>query len=273
MGSLQPKSAQRFGQVPVAVLRDPQLSHADRTVYAVLASYRNQYSGTAWPCRATIAGVAGLHPDSISRSTRRLVACGHLEKRSLGGAGNLVLYRFPALDPPSKPPATGGYSDKADRNEADTPICIEQTKTTQATPVRNPSSPKPPGEAPRGDLIFSPSLPKTLIPALLAAVKDIPGHARQRLLDELEGAMGAKVVHNPVGYLRALARLWRAGELVPEHADRIATNRRRREEVQRAVARASRIAVPPKPERRPVANPAERISALRQALHGPPCGL
>ena len=84
----------RFAQVPLTIIRDPHLSEIDKTVYAALAVHRNARHGQAWPKRSTVAKRVGC-PDSVSRSTARLVECSYLTKTDGRGRGCTTFYRFP----------------------------------------------------------------------------------------------------------------------------------------------------------------------------------
>jgi hypothetical protein len=90
--------AGRFGQSHLSVLANRELSDADTRVYGILAAHRNAQSGKAWPKRSTVAALAGVHPDSVSRSTARLEGLGFLVKVHRGGPGNGTIYTFPLLD-------------------------------------------------------------------------------------------------------------------------------------------------------------------------------
>jgi hypothetical protein len=281
MAELQPKSVHRFGQVPLAVLRDPHLTHADKTVYAALAAHRNHRTGKAWPSRATLAQIVGIHPDSVTRSTRRLAALGYIIKTDGRGRGRGTVYMFPPADPAPKPQSAGQKPDRADCLSPPTPICRTENQN-HAAPS---SAPDPAPSATRGEFSKDPrdqntastpapalhlpiGIPAALVPALLLAVKHLPWNARQTLLDELQGAMQHKTIHNPAGYLRALVRLWEAGTLIPEHAGRIRRERQRREENTRAYQNAINMRPPPpKTPARSTATP-DRIAALRATLRG-----
>ena len=92
----QNKAISPFGQVERAVLTASTLTSADKTVYTVIASFRNTRSGKAWPGRDTLSQITGLHVDSISRSTARLVKTGFLVKVHAGR--NRVVYSLPLAD-------------------------------------------------------------------------------------------------------------------------------------------------------------------------------
>jgi hypothetical protein len=66
----------------------------------------------------------------------------------------------------------------------------------------------------------------------------LPFADAQRLLDELHGAGQTRAIKNPAGYLRTLLRLFLAGELIWEHADRIAAQRASQARNQAALQRA-----------------------------------
>ena len=66
----------------------------------------------------------------------------------------------------------------------------------------------------------------------------LPFADSQRLLDELNGAGQTRAIKNPAGYLRTLLRLFLAGELIWEHADRIAAQRASQARNQAALQRA-----------------------------------
>lgn len=317
MDCIQPKSAHRFGQVPLAVLSDSRLSETDKTVYAVLAAHRNAKHGKAWPKRKTIGRIAGIHPDSVSRSTARLVECGYLTKTDGRGRGCTTFYRFPLEDQrqaqrqdsqaqtqsqakpepkpraPRKPrPEREAESQKPDRPDsfcAPTPYrgtemltqeftplppslpeaqaepeaargkdlvleipneepatAIEQAApatveaigkpeqpaTIADQPTTNPEAPKAPAEAPQAapsaetpptqptPRLTYPSGLQPKIRAIIArSLCGLPFDDAQMLLDELAGNMRRHEVHNPVGYMRKLLNLYRAGKLTPELAD------------------------------------------------------
>jgi hypothetical protein len=81
-----------------------------------------------------------------------------------------------------------------------------------------------------GDLIF----PESLLPderaSALILIRHCPEQA-QALLDELSARMQANAVHtSPIAYLRGLVKRANAGDFVPELGQRVASNRRRRQE-------------------------------------------
>jgi DNA-binding MarR family transcriptional regulator len=268
MADLQPKSVRRFGQVEICAMSDKRLTAGEFKVYSVLCAHRNSRSGCAFPHRDTLAEITGYHVDYISRATAKLVRLGFLERHRDGrGRGRRTVFRFPLADARAKPHSDCGKPDYAVSEPASTPIREEQTKTTASNPSLTP---EPTPRAPRGDFDLSlPNVPPAIVPALLAALRGLPRACAQMLLDEMAGIAQGREIRSPVGYLRRLRQLHEGGQFVPEHAQRIEAERRRRAEIRRAVERASR---PPAARGRPTpphAVPAF-IHGLRAALRGSP---
>ncbi len=295
-GSQSVASTRYFAMIDEEVLVDDRLTGSEIKLYGIIARYRQSNPrhprhGQAWPSRATLARVSEFHPDYISRATSKLTRLGYLEKQHQGGAGNAVTYRFPLIDGRSKtgssPDTAGAYSDRAIRvSSDDTYIALGRSETTPPDP--EPEAPEAPVPDPvpqeRGEEIQKPQEPKSqeqplayppvpeiLIPAILAALAGLGRGTKQTLMDELTGAMGTRTIINPVGYIRALRRLHDAGGLHLEHTPRVADERKRREENQRAYQRAvamrpatpSTVASMARPE-----SVAGHIARLRAALAG-----
>jgi hypothetical protein len=77
-------------------------------------------------------------------------------------------------------------------------------------------------------------------PAIWRALETVPAASRQTLLDELAGQMAApgKLIHNPPGWLLALARRFVQGTAVLALADKVRADRQSREQHQLAYERA-----------------------------------
>lgn len=235
MASCQCTQRERFAQVEFTVIGDTSLTAADRVIYAAIRGHRNHRSGMAWPSRDTLASITGFHPNSISRSTRRLIAAGYLIRTTDGrGRGRSTAYSFPLKGNPAVTP------------DAATPIKAKDNHNGC-------------------DLTLPPDTPDSIRPSLVATVKGLPDDSQQALLDELTGAAQQKEVRNPVAYLRKLRQLHDAGDLIPVHAHRIALERRRRREAEYAYHQAShRAPMPLGPPQTPTA----AIAGLRAALRG-----
>lgn len=88
----------RFAMVDLTLSADRRLTPTDQQVYSILAAHRNAKSGKAWPKRATIARLANVHPETVTKATRRLVEYGYLVKSEGRGRGCTVVYTFPLID-------------------------------------------------------------------------------------------------------------------------------------------------------------------------------
>ncbi len=78
--------------------------------------------------------------------------------------------------------------------------------------------------------------------SIVSLLASLPEPVARTLSDELQGAMQQFAVDNPIGYLRKLIELHKAGTLILEHAPRIQAERERRQRHEAAVKRAM---VPP----------------------------
>ncbi len=88
----------RFAQVELPILADPRLSPTDLRILSLLLAHRNAKSGKAWPKRQTIADKAHVHPETVTKSTAKLVECGYLVKTKGQGRGHITVYTFPLAD-------------------------------------------------------------------------------------------------------------------------------------------------------------------------------
>jgi hypothetical protein len=70
----------RFAQIELPIIRDKRLTDTDIRIYSALVAHRNAGHGKAWPKRQTLADIANVHPETVSRCTSRLVECGWLVK-------------------------------------------------------------------------------------------------------------------------------------------------------------------------------------------------
>lgn len=370
----QPKSAHRFGQVPLPIIADSRLTEIDKTVYSALAAHRNAKHGKAWPKRQTIAKIVGCHPDSVSRSTTKLVECGYLTKTDGRGRGCTTFYRFPLEDQrqaqrreaqtqaaqskpepkpraPRKPrPEREAENQKPDRTDsfcAATPYRGTERLTPKEFTPLPPSLPEAQVEpeascaaAPRGEFLathptdlesltveiaaqateqpatvpelptpssdkapvqphtapYSPERSSTATPTTPKARLSLPSGLKgkplgiitrmlcglpfddaQMLLDELAGNMRRHEVKNPIGYMRRLLELYRAGKLIPELADLEQYRRQRLAETERskqiaeqrhlaALAQGQLPTPPPIPTTEPSAEEKARVAEhIRQA--------
>ncbi len=268
----------RFGKVHLDVLSNQALTNADKIVYGAYIAHRNNKSGKAWPSRSTIASIVGMHPNAVSRCTRRLLDAGLIERDRDGRA---IFYTFPLT---SNPRGSSLVCNPTVTEPAST--LLEGTDNNHATPESTPEElpaqePAPmSSEASCGEDIQEPQEPKLIPPpgltsenskALLALLVFVPVNAAQTLLDELAGRMQMRTINNPIGYLRVLTRLWRAGEFIPELADRIASDRKRREIARINFERATAMR-PPTPHKPSPPMTPERLEdhmrGLRAALRG-----
>lgn len=116
--------------------------------------------------------------------------------------------------------------------------------------------------------------------AVRATLAAAPVEQRQALLDELEGQLGiqGKTIHNPPGYLHVLIKRQANGSLDLAMAEKVAADRREREQVQAAIDRASVNAAAARaigPATDAVAEPSaaaiearQKLQALRQQFVG-----
>ena len=88
----------RFAQVELPILSDPRLSPTDIRIMTFLLAHRNAKSGKAWPKRQTIATKTHVHPETVTKSTAKLVECGYLVKTKGQGRGHITVYTFPLAD-------------------------------------------------------------------------------------------------------------------------------------------------------------------------------
>ena len=154
----QPLFQGRFGATHLGILAHRELSALDKTIYGILAAHRNAKSGKAYPRRSTIAALADVHPDSVSRSTARLESHGFIARVHRGGTGNPTTYTFPLLDQraaaaPEKPRPRKGperfYSDRADSQKP--PDTIERDFCEAKTHPKPLPAPEPEAEPARAE--------------------------------------------------------------------------------------------------------------------------
>lgn len=62
----------RFAQIPVQLVRNPQVTDRAVRVYALLWSYSDEKTRDAWPSRASMAADLGVSVDTIDRGIREL---------------------------------------------------------------------------------------------------------------------------------------------------------------------------------------------------------
>ena len=257
----------RYAKTELAVLSDRRLTANDRLVYATLKAHRNHKSGTAWPSRQVIGAIAGCSDRAVSLATSRLVQAGYLTKQQR--TGQSTLYGFPLSGTPER-----AFTPTPERAFTHNKIIEEQNKekpqlqrqpAERAVPAgvgvvvvrsdekkSNLVSPVEPIASKAGIQIeaepapVSPVEPLTFPVFVTLAIQaqmvrmlcGLPFADSQRLLDELNGAGQTRAIKNPAGYLRTLLRLFLAGELIWEHADRIAAQRASQARNQAALQRA-----------------------------------
>ena len=119
--------------------------------------------------------------------------------------------------------------------ETHLPFCrthIQKENKSTTTTVREPRASSAKKASRRRDSETEMVMPKCLAPKWHEGVKRtlqaVQVEHCQMLLDELEGQMGAKVIHNPVAYLFSIVRLYREGTLELAWADKVAADRKAR---------------------------------------------
>jgi hypothetical protein len=84
-----------FVVLPWAVLEHPTLTGTDVMVYATIARFADNQTGTAWPSRSTIATFARCSLSTVDRSVEALIEAGFLTKqarRTKSGSPDSNLY-------------------------------------------------------------------------------------------------------------------------------------------------------------------------------------
>ena len=130
-------------------------------------------------------------------------------------------------------------------------------------------SSKLPQVVPEVRLVMPSALDASLHETARRTVAALPAPEQQVLLDELAGQMIAKSIANPIGYLHALVKKHKEGELVPAMAEKVAADRECRA---KALARqaqresAAAAATGKKVSAQEIAAIKERLAALRACL-------
>lgn len=125
----------------------------------------------------------------------------------------------------------------------------------RATGLERINNESPIGDADKSNLIdISEGLiyPKNLTrhrAAVEAAVKALPADQAQIALDELSGALKARDITNPPGYLRTIVSHIRGGTFTPDHAERIAAARVSAAAAEQRLNRSNPSAKKTKPKR------------------------
>lgn len=92
----QPTSNLFFGMTPRDLLRDPTISPASKTIYAILSDYANREDHSAWPSLGTLGSHLGMsNRTAIRRHVDALVDAGWLvrEPRAKGDTNRYTVVR------------------------------------------------------------------------------------------------------------------------------------------------------------------------------------
>ena len=92
-----------FAMVPVALIRDVQVSHAALRCWAVLASFENRHTHRCTPARETIARQMRCDERSVIRYLRELESAGWLSQEPYAPAGIRIGTQYYLYDEPFGP--------------------------------------------------------------------------------------------------------------------------------------------------------------------------
>lgn len=89
----------QFAPVPTAFIRDPNFTHLEKVIYAVIRSFGEEgVPGSTFPSRRIIAVNASCSISSVARAIKKLRAAGRLTYIS-GHSDKANTYEFPNLEP------------------------------------------------------------------------------------------------------------------------------------------------------------------------------
>jgi hypothetical protein len=198
---------------------------------ALLSKLGCPFVEPALPFCPNIQGGPAIKPTTTTPATD-----GYVElAESVTGSGS----GFDSKLPPKPIPSAVEAGAKSERSQA--MPAIEQSTTGVVLKVP-PIDAGPVGNAEADTLIFPKALDEGWHSAVRTALKAAPIVIRQPLLDELEGQLTLKQIHNPPGWLHTLIGKHRQGALVLSMAGKVAADREQRAHVLAQLARVANAA-------------------------------